>query len=136
MEVGGLFYRRCAAALVFNARGEVLVGERRDKPGSWNMPQGGIEVRVPCPKPSIFFVDSLCRCCLLAFGAESLNAPPRTCDVADCRVHGRRCGARAVRGGGPEGGPHAGPPCRGLGLPNSTCCSPRHRTPFNSSNEG
>eukprot|EP00227_Mantoniella_beaufortii_P001847 CAMPEP_0197605804 /NCGR_PEP_ID=MMETSP1326-20131121/43810_1 /TAXON_ID=1155430 /ORGANISM="Genus nov. species nov., Strain RCC2288" /LENGTH=222 /DNA_ID=CAMNT_0043173649 /DNA_START=54 /DNA_END=722 /DNA_ORIENTATION=+ len=44
VEVGGVFYRRCAAALVFNAKGEVLVGERSDRPGSWNMPQGGIEI--------------------------------------------------------------------------------------------
>lgn len=44
VAVGGAFYRRCAAALVFNADGLVLVGERSDRPGSWGMPQGGIEV--------------------------------------------------------------------------------------------
>jgi len=48
VEVGGRTYRRCAAALVFNIKGEVLVGERCDRPGSWNMPQGGVEVG--CPK--------------------------------------------------------------------------------------
>lgn len=47
VEVGGKLYRRCAAALVFNLRGEVLVGERSDRPGSWNMPQGGVEVGSP-----------------------------------------------------------------------------------------
>jgi len=44
VEVGGRTYRRCAAALVFNIKGEVLVGERCDRPGSWNMPQGGVEM--------------------------------------------------------------------------------------------
>jgi len=43
VEVNGEKYRLCAAALVFNDRGEVLVGERSDRPGSWNMPQGGVE---------------------------------------------------------------------------------------------
>jgi hypothetical protein len=45
VEVNGKQYRRCAAALVFNKNGDVLVGERSDRPGSWGMPQGGIEVR-------------------------------------------------------------------------------------------
>lgn len=44
VEVGGLQYRRCAAALVFNPNGDVLLGERSDRPGSWGMPQGGIEI--------------------------------------------------------------------------------------------
>ena len=65
VEVGGKLYRRCAAALVFNLKGEVLVGERTDRPGSWNMPQGGVEVcacllsRVRCPhfpNPIRFFL--------------------------------------------------------------------------------
>lgn len=43
VEVRGERYRRCACAVVFNDRGEILVGERSDRPGSWNMPQGGIE---------------------------------------------------------------------------------------------
>lgn len=50
VEVGGKLYRRCAAALVFNVKGEVLVGERTDRPGSWNMPQGGVEVRCRPPR--------------------------------------------------------------------------------------
>ena len=45
VEVDGKFYRRCAAALVFNLNGDVLLGERLDRPGSWGMPQGGGEVR-------------------------------------------------------------------------------------------
>ena len=45
VEVDGKFYRRCAAALVFNLDGDVLLGERLDRPGSWGMPQGGVEVR-------------------------------------------------------------------------------------------
>jgi|TARA_B110000977_G_scaffold167921_1_gene216803 putative (di)nucleoside polyphosphate hydrolase len=44
VEVGGKWYRRCAAALVFNKHGEVLLGERLDRPGSWGMPQGGVEI--------------------------------------------------------------------------------------------
>ena len=44
VEVGGRQYRRCAAALVFNPNGDVLLGERSDRPGSWGMPQGGIEI--------------------------------------------------------------------------------------------
>ena len=61
VEVGGKLYRRCASALVFNLKGEVLVGERTDRPGSWNMPQGGVEVcacvstflRESCPPPCL-----------------------------------------------------------------------------------
>ena len=45
VEMNGKQYRRCAAALVFNKNGDGLVGERSDRPGSWGMPQGGIEVR-------------------------------------------------------------------------------------------
>lgn len=41
--VRGERYRRCACAVVFDDRGMILVGERSDRPGSWNMPQGGIE---------------------------------------------------------------------------------------------
>ena len=43
MTVNGERYRRCAAALVFNDRGEILCGERSDRAGSWNAPQGGVE---------------------------------------------------------------------------------------------
>ena len=41
--VNGEKYRQCAAALVFNSHGQVLVGERTKKAGAWNMPQGGKE---------------------------------------------------------------------------------------------
>jgi len=43
VTVNGEKYRRCAAALVFNDRGEILCGERSDRAGSWNAPQGGVE---------------------------------------------------------------------------------------------
>ena len=39
----GKVYRRCVAALVFNTEGEVLVGERVHAPGSWQLPQGGVD---------------------------------------------------------------------------------------------
>eukprot|EP00039_Didymoeca_costata_P025478 m.13504 g.13504 ORF g.13504 m.13504 type:complete len:98 (-) comp4868_c0_seq2:516-809(-) len=41
--VDGKRYRKCASALVINDHGLVLVGERVGKPGSWNMPQGGMD---------------------------------------------------------------------------------------------
>ena len=36
-------YRPCVGSLLFNANGLVLVGERGDAPGAWQMPQGGID---------------------------------------------------------------------------------------------
>ncbi|MBX2833455.1 MAG: RNA pyrophosphohydrolase [Micavibrio sp.] len=36
-------YRPCVGIALFNARGEVFVGERIDTPGAWQMPQGGID---------------------------------------------------------------------------------------------
>jgi putative (di)nucleoside polyphosphate hydrolase len=36
-------FRACVGAVVRNDRGEVLVFERRDRPGSWQLPQGGLE---------------------------------------------------------------------------------------------
>lgn len=36
-------YRQCAGILLLNGAGEIWVGERGDFPGSWQMPQGGIE---------------------------------------------------------------------------------------------
>jgi putative (di)nucleoside polyphosphate hydrolase len=36
-------YRRCAGVVLFNAQGRVWVGERNDMPGSWQLPQGGID---------------------------------------------------------------------------------------------
>ncbi len=36
-------YRPCVGILLFNTVGKVLVGERGDTPGAWQMPQGGID---------------------------------------------------------------------------------------------
>ena len=36
-------YRPCVGIALFNADGHVFVGERIDTPGSWQMPQGGID---------------------------------------------------------------------------------------------
>lgn len=36
-------YRPCVGLCLFNAHGKVFVGERIDTPGSWQMPQGGID---------------------------------------------------------------------------------------------
>ena len=36
-------YRPCVGLALFNARGQVFVGERLDNLGSWQMPQGGID---------------------------------------------------------------------------------------------
>lgn len=36
-------YRPCVGLALFNAQGEVFVGERIDTPGAWQMPQGGID---------------------------------------------------------------------------------------------
>ncbi|MDB2682691.1 RNA pyrophosphohydrolase [Alphaproteobacteria bacterium] len=36
-------YRPCVGIALFNRQGEVFVGERIDTPGSWQMPQGGID---------------------------------------------------------------------------------------------
>lgn len=36
-------YRACIGIMLLNAKKEVLVGQRIDSPGSWQMPQGGIE---------------------------------------------------------------------------------------------
>ncbi len=37
------FFRAGVGAMIVNARGEILVLERVDVPGAWQMPQGGIE---------------------------------------------------------------------------------------------
>lgn len=42
MSAGGL-YRPCVGIALFNQDGRVFVGERLDTPGSWQMPQGGID---------------------------------------------------------------------------------------------
>ena len=36
-------YRPCVGVTLFNSDGLVLVGERIDTPGAWQMPQGGID---------------------------------------------------------------------------------------------
>ncbi|MDH5723528.1 MAG: RNA pyrophosphohydrolase [Alphaproteobacteria bacterium] len=36
-------YRPCVGICLFNAIGQVFVGERIDTPGAWQMPQGGID---------------------------------------------------------------------------------------------
>lgn len=36
-------YRPCVGIALFNSEGKVFVGERIDAPGSWQMPQGGID---------------------------------------------------------------------------------------------
>jgi len=42
-EMGtGLPYRNSVGLCIFNNDGLVLVAQRRDKPGSWQMPQGGV----------------------------------------------------------------------------------------------
>lgn len=41
--VDHLPYRPCVGIALFNKTGQVFVGERIDTPGSWQMPQGGID---------------------------------------------------------------------------------------------
>ena len=38
-----MLYRPCVGIALFNLDGRVLVGERIDTPGAWQMPQGGID---------------------------------------------------------------------------------------------
>jgi putative (di)nucleoside polyphosphate hydrolase len=38
-----LSYRPCVGIALFNAEGRVFVAERIDRPGAWQMPQGGID---------------------------------------------------------------------------------------------
>lgn len=40
---GGLPYRPCAGVVLVNAEGLVFAGQRLDRPGAWQMPQGGID---------------------------------------------------------------------------------------------
>ena len=42
-EAQSLPYRACVGVALFNAAGNVFVGERIDTPGAWQMPQGGID---------------------------------------------------------------------------------------------
>ncbi len=43
VDVHKLPYRRSVGICLFNAQGLVLIAERRDKRGAWQMPQGGIQ---------------------------------------------------------------------------------------------
>jgi putative (di)nucleoside polyphosphate hydrolase len=43
MNLQELPYRLCVGIALFNRNGRVFVGERIDTPGSWQMPQGGID---------------------------------------------------------------------------------------------
>lgn len=43
MNRENLPYRPCVGVALFNAKGQVFVGERIDTPHAWQMPQGGIE---------------------------------------------------------------------------------------------
>lgn len=36
-------YRHSVGLCVLNAEGKVLIAERRDRPGAWQMPQGGVQ---------------------------------------------------------------------------------------------
>jgi putative (di)nucleoside polyphosphate hydrolase len=43
MEMTALPYRPCVGIMLINHDGRVFCGERRDTPGAWQMPQGGIQ---------------------------------------------------------------------------------------------
>jgi putative (di)nucleoside polyphosphate hydrolase len=43
IDLQKLPYRRGVGICLFNAQGLVLVAERRDCPGAWQMPQGGVQ---------------------------------------------------------------------------------------------
>jgi len=43
MKKKKLPYRPCVGIALFNAKNQVLVAERLDTPGAWQMPQGGID---------------------------------------------------------------------------------------------
>jgi putative (di)nucleoside polyphosphate hydrolase len=43
MDINSLPYRNGVGLCLFNADGLVLCAERRDKPGAWQMPQGGVQ---------------------------------------------------------------------------------------------
>ncbi|MEC7577421.1 MAG: RNA pyrophosphohydrolase [Pseudomonadota bacterium] len=43
ISIDDLPYRPCVGIALFNTEGKVLVGERIDSPGAWQMPQGGID---------------------------------------------------------------------------------------------
>lgn len=43
IDLQKLPYRHGVGACLFNAKGQVLVAERRDRRGAWQMPQGGVQ---------------------------------------------------------------------------------------------
>jgi putative (di)nucleoside polyphosphate hydrolase len=43
MDVAALPYRPCVGLMLINSEGRIFCGERRDTPGAWQMPQGGIQ---------------------------------------------------------------------------------------------
>jgi putative (di)nucleoside polyphosphate hydrolase len=43
MNTAALPYRACVGLMLINAEGHIFCGERRDTPGAWQMPQGGIQ---------------------------------------------------------------------------------------------
>lgn len=43
LDIDSLPYRPCAGIVLINKDKKIFVGERIDLPGSWQMPQGGIE---------------------------------------------------------------------------------------------
>jgi putative (di)nucleoside polyphosphate hydrolase len=47
-------YRPSVAGIIQNPAGQILIGERRDVPGSWQFPQGGVE-------PGEALADALAR---------------------------------------------------------------------------
>mmetsp|Transcript_7418 Transcript_7418/g.24640 ORF Transcript_7418/g.24640 Transcript_7418/m.24640 type:complete len:178 (+) Transcript_7418:6-539(+) len=44
VRCGGKLYRQCAVAVVFNPAKQVLIGERKGKPGNWQFAQGGVDL--------------------------------------------------------------------------------------------
>ncbi len=43
MSHTALTYRSCVGIMLINHEGRIFFGERRDTPGAWQMPQGGIQ---------------------------------------------------------------------------------------------
>ncbi|MBI3419010.1 MAG: RNA pyrophosphohydrolase [Proteobacteria bacterium] len=43
MNAAPLPYRACVGLMLINSEGKIFCGERRDTPGAWQMPQGGIQ---------------------------------------------------------------------------------------------
>ena len=46
-DILNLPYRNGVGLCLFNDKGQVLVAERRDTPGAWQMPQGGVKKEEP-----------------------------------------------------------------------------------------